>query len=355
MKKAKVLFDAERMKYEHTGLYHYCLQLGNALLDVEQSDIELAFYKNPCVGKIFGDQATYVNQYSLHKLLRPAWSDMDIYHANFQLSDYLPRKGQTKVVLTIHDLNFIPEGKSEQKVKKYLSKLQRNIDRADEIVAISNYVKADIEQYCQVEGKNIHVIYNGNNVGMEQLGMANSGSPLEKPYLFTIGAVNRKKNFKNLIYLLLGNEYDLVISGLLAEPGYVEEIKTLAAKVGVVDRVHITGPISEEEKYTYLKHAELFVFPSVAEGFGLPVVEAMAFGKRVLLSQATSLPEIGGDEAFYLDNTEEDYLTDYGRNKLENLLALPVRTDAIQKWASQFSWERAAGRYIDLYKKLTTT
>lgn len=352
MGKAKVLFDAERMKYEHTGLYHYCLQLGNALMQVKQDDFELLFYKNPRVDKIFGEDAGYVEQKSLQKFIKPALSYVDIFHANYQLSDYLPRKGKTKVVLTIHDLNFIPEGKSEQRVKKCLSKLQQNIDRADEVVAISNYVKSDIEQYCQVQDKNIHVIYNGNNVGMDQFEMADSKPPLKKPYLFTIGAVNKKKNFKSLLYLLLGNDYDIVVSGLLAEPSYVQEMKVLANKIGVANRIHITGPISEKEKYTYLKHAEMFVFPSVAEGFGLPVVEAMAFGKRVLLSQATSLPEIGGEEAFYLENTEDDYMEDYGRNKLENLLNLPPRTEAIQRWASQFSWESAAENYVDLYKRL---
>lgn len=352
MKKAKILFDAERMKYEHTGLYHYCLQLGNALLDAAQSDIELAFYKNASVGKLFGDELDYKEQRTYHKFFKPAWSDVDIFHANYQLSRYLPRKGNTRVVLTIHDLNFIPEGKSDDKIKEYLAKMQKNIDRADEIVAISNYVKHDIEQYCKVGDKQIHVIYNGNNVNLQQFDLLDSVSPLAKPYLFTIGTVNKKKNFKSLLYLLLGNSYDLVISGFFQEPAYIEEIRALAKKIGVADRVHLTGPISEEEKYTYLKHAELFVFPSVAEGFGLPVVEAMAFGKRVLLSKATSLPEIGGKEAFYLDSTDDEYMEDYGRNKLENMLSRLPRTTEIRQWAAQFSWERAAQNYLHIYKQL---
>jgi glycosyltransferase involved in cell wall biosynthesis len=92
------------------------------------------------------------------------------------------------------------------------------------------------------------------------------------------------------------------------------------------------------------------VFPSISEGFGLPVIEAMYFGKPVILSTHTSLPEIGGREAYYFQNFDPDEmnkvvvtaLNEYDLNK----------ADRIKQWATQFNWENSANQYLDLYSKL---
>ncbi len=111
-----------------------------------------------------------------------------------------------------------------------------------------------------------------------------------------------KKNFHVLPALLVGNDHELIISGV--ETPYKSKIMEEAEKFGVTDRVKITGTISEEDKAWYYKNCTAFVFPSIAEGFGLPVIEAMHFGKPVFLSTHTSLPEIGGDAAFYFPTFE---------------------------------------------------
>ncbi|GAA4137564.1 glycosyltransferase family 1 protein [Sphingobacterium kyonggiense] len=348
----RVVFETERMKYSHTGLYYYCLNLGNALLNSAPLDMQLSFYHNERAELVFGDDKNYIKQKSIDKFLKLSWKGFDLYHANYQLSPYLPKKGKTKVVLTIHDLNFIAEGKTPAKIKKYLGKVQANIDRAVAVVAISNFVKEDVEKHCKLGNKKIEVIYNGSNIDPEKIKLASPESPIDGPFLFSIGTIAAKKNFHVLPFLLVNNNYKLVISGIIQEEDYYQKIKAIAKSLGLEDRVILTGPVSEEEKYSYLKHCSLFVFPSLAEGFGLPVIEAMSFGKKVLLSTYTSLPEIGGKEAFYLESMDANYLQDFATNKLEMIIQGEDRSDEIKAWAGQFSWETAAKAYWDLYQSI---
>ena len=99
--------------------------------------------------------------------------------------------------------------------------------------------------------------------------------------------------------LLKDNDYELIIAGNISN--YFERILEEARKWNVEDRVNIIGPISEGLKHWYLKNCLAFAFPSIAEGFGLPVVEAMYYGKPIFLSSYTSLPEVGGDLATYFN------------------------------------------------------
>lgn len=356
MDKFRVIFDAERMKYPHTGLYHFCKQLGLALLEKNKSteSIDLQFYLSDIASEIFGDHVHYVKQKSIHKFLPPFLRNNRLWHSTYQLSSYFPRNSNTKILATIHDLNFLKEGKSPEKEKKYLKKLQDNLDRADSVVAISNYVKQDLLNYCNLKGKEIQVIYNGSNLApnfhsnMELELSANNG----RPFIFTIGTVNSKKNFHTLPYLLVGNNLELVISGIVNQDGYDKYIMEIASKLGVSARIRITGPISEYEKYNYLRDCAIFAFPSIAEGFGLPVIEAMSLGKKVLLSTYTCLPEIGGAEAFFLESTNPDYLIEFGKLNLMEIINSEDRSAEIKSWASQFSWDKAAGEYWMLYKEL---
>jgi len=353
MGKFNIIFDAERMKYPHTGLFHFCKQLGQALLRKTIDPYEMVFYTNNPANEDFGAKANYYQQKSLQKFWMPRFSNSDLWHSTFQLSSYFPRNNKIKVLSTIHDLNFLKENKSVEKEKKYLKSLQNNLDKADVIVAISHYVKKDLEDYCNLKGKPLHVIYNGNNIDQYYLDQLDiSHNSVHKPFIYSIGTINRKKNFHTLLYLLVGNDLELIISGIIAEPDYYQYILDLAAELGVAERLRLTGPITEEEKYNYLKDCSLFAFPSIAEGFGLPVIEAMSFGKKVLLSTYTCLPEIGGPEAFFLESTDPEYLIEFGKSSLMGIIHGEDRTPEIKSWAAQFSWDKAAGEYWELYKKL---
>jgi len=353
MLQKKIVLDCERMKYPNTGLYHYCLQLAKALqLVMLQNDLEtLSVFASPEAAAAIDANITNITPAFWHKWLLPFASKFDVWHATHQSTDYFPTNTKTPIVLTIHDLNFLYDShKDSQKKQRYLNALQQKIDASKHIVAISQHVKNDILQHCDVANKPISVIYNGCNISNDIVPVkhTNIGS---QPFLYTIGTIAEKKNFHVLPALLVDNNYQLIISGITQSATYKQQIIDCAKQYDVADRVVFTGAISEAEKYWYYQHCEAFVFPSIAEGFGLPVIEAMHFGKPVILSTHTSLPEIGGSHAYYF----QDFAPENMRQIMFNSLAHYQQQNpqlAIKNWASQFTWQQAAAQYLSLYRTL---
>lgn len=347
----KVIVDCERMKYPHTGLYHYCLQLSLALQKmVDPAKEELSFYVRPSEHNIFGAGANYIAQHSLQKFILPSLRGYDVWHATYQGTNYFPAHRKIRIVLTIHDLNFLHEGKAPDKQRSELKKLQKKIDRADHIVAISAFTLSDIQANLQLGNTPVSIIYNGCNVSniTGPVKPANAG---KRKFLYTIGTITGKKNFHVLPALLKDNTYDLVISGITQQEEYKEKILAEASRHGVSDRVIFTGPVSENDKQWYMQHCEAFVFPSLAEGFGLPVIEAMHFGKPVFLSTLTSLPEIGGDVAFYFHDFEPANMREVLATGLDQYHRDEAWQKRIMERAAIFTWEKSAAQYLDVYRR----
>lgn len=351
----KTILDCNLMRYRDSGLYHYCLNLGTYVkkaLDKEQ-DGRISFYIPPAEKLSFGPGTESIIERKWHqKFLKPFLWDCDIWHAPFQSGRIIvPQKNKrVKVLLTIHDLNCLHEGKSPKEQRESLNKTQKLIDRADAIVCISHHCKSDVLAHMETGNKPVHVIHNGtHNVTVPP--PAPAGYMPQHPFIFSMGYVNRKKNFHTLVPLLINDEVELVVAGKLDDADYVNSMRVQARKLGVAERLHILGPVSEEDKAWYLKNCMAFALPSLAEGFGAPVVEAMKFGKPMFLSNLTSLPEIGGDVAFYFNNFEPDHMQlvfNEGINQYrQNGLA-----DRIIKKGNEFDWEQKAMEYLEVYRSL---
>ncbi len=351
----KTILDCNLMRYRDSGLYHYCLNLGTYVkkaLDKEQ-DGRISFYIPPAEKLSFGPGTESIIERKWHqKFLKPFLWDCDIWHAPFQSGRIIvPQKNKrVKVLLTIHDLNCLHEGKSPKEQRESLNKTQKLIDRADAIVCISHHCKSDVLAHMETGNKPVHVIHNGtHNVTVPP--PAPAGYMPLHPFIFSMGYVNRKKNFHTLVPLLINDEIELVVAGKLDDADYVNSMRVQARKLGVAERLHILGPVSEEDKAWYLKNCMAFALPSLAEGFGAPVVEAMKFGKPMFLSNLTSLPEIGGDVAFYFNNFEPDHMQlvfNEGINQYrQNGLA-----DRIIKKGNEFDWEQKAMEYLEVYRSL---
>jgi len=178
-----------------------------------------------------------------------------------------------------------------------------------------------------------------------------SGYAPARPFLFTMGYVNPKKNFHTLISLLKDEGLELVVAGKLDDPDYVKKMKRMAAMEGVKDRLHILGPVTEADKAWYLKNCFAFLMPSLAEGFGAPVVEAMAFGKPLFLARRTSLPEIGADVAFYFEDFSGEHMQ---RVFMEGMLHYQSNglAEKIISRGNDFSWEEKGQDYLNVYRSL---
>lgn len=350
---ARILLDCERMKYANTGLYHFCKQLGMALTadEIGIRD-QLTFYTREREEGIFGSNLSYLRQHSLHKFLLPNLQKFDIWHATYQGTMYYPYYRNIQVLLTVHDLNFLHEEDRPQiKKARELKKLQRKIDRANKIVAISSFVKEDLEKNIDLKGKSVEVIYNGCNINATVLPEKPQDLP-DTDFIFTIGTIVAKKNFHVLPALLADNNMKLVIAGVIQSEEYKVAILAEAKRWNVESRVVFIGTISEAEKYWYLQHCKAFVFPSLMEGFGLPVIEAMAFGKPVFLSTRTSLPEIGGDQAYYFSSFDGTDMQEVFANGMQGYNAGKITPDTIKARASMFSWKNAAKAYAKIYAQM---
>jgi glycosyltransferase involved in cell wall biosynthesis len=349
----KVLFDCERMKYPHTGLYHFCWELGQELLlQSKGTGLEIDLYAKKKVQQKFKTNPGFLEQTALHKFIMPKLDQWGLWHATHQATDYYPGNEIISTVLTVHDLNFLQEThRSKLKKSRELDKLQRKLDKADRVVAISEFVAQELKQNMQIETANLQVIYNGCNINLQQ-GLS---QPKVKPpgdFLFTIGTVLPKKNFQTLPALLQNNQMQLVIAGGIHDKQTQQKILDQATALGVDNRVIFTGPITEAEKNWYYQHCRAFVFPSLMEGFGLPVVEAMAFGKPLFLSTLTSLPEIGGEIAFYFQSFEPQQMQDDLAKGLQQYDANPAMMEQIKSRASLFSWKASAKSYLETYQQI---
>jgi glycosyltransferase involved in cell wall biosynthesis len=347
----RIIFDCEPAKTPVSGLYHFCLNLGNALLHhTDTAKDEFTFYVPPGQPYLFGKNQRYILEKKIHRVFQGAFQSCDLWHSTIQSAKYRPRNRRIKMVLTIHDLNFLIQRSGEpRKLKKYLGRVQAAINRADHIVCISEYTRQTVLGHLQTNGKPVDLIYNGCIIN-EFPGFDAPAYRPSRPFIFALGAVCSKKNFHVLPCLLKNNDYELVIAGTRHQE-YENRVIQEAELHGTAKRVRFTGEISEEEKHWYYKNCSAFAFPSLAEGFGLPLIEAMYYGKPAFIATGTSLPEIGGDQAHCFHNFEPEYMQRVFEEGMRHYAtAKPMQ--AIRERALKFSWDQAAIDYLSVYRKL---
>ena len=344
--KPVILLTFDSMKYPNSGFFSFGKSLGDAIVKQNKGRFKFYYYVHKRAEYLFNKTVSLVYLQKIHKLIFPEPNRFQLIHFTDQYCRLKPQKVNGKKIITIHDINPVHElRKPAHKIEKHLKKLRGYIETCDKIVTISHFVANDILKYFPEAKSKLSVIYNG----ADQLQVDEQHTPKykpAKPFLFTIGYVSAKKNFHVLPALLANNNYELIISGI--ETSYKSQIMDEAKKFGCADRVIITGTISEEDKAWYYKNCAAFVFPSIAEGFGLPVIEAMHFGKPVFLSTYTSLPEIGGDAAYYFDSFEPEAMQKVFAKGMYEFEENNMRQKVIDH-ASQFDWQKTARQYLALY------
>lgn len=346
------LVDLHRLRHNpYNGLYAFSCRLAEHLLKLPLKDSEHFFYYLPKDKfGIFGDIPAYIAHKRFHKFYQRGTRKFDVWHLTTGISQYRPFNSKTKVVYTIHDVNFLAEDVcNARRNKRSLTLMQKNADRADHIVGISKYALHFAGQHLDFGNKPVSIIYNGYTVSE----FPGFDEPVYKPvvpFLFSISLVQPRKNFHVLPPLLAGNNYELVIAGL-NEFNYGEKIMEEAKRFGVEHRVKLIGAVSEKDKYWYLKNCKAFVFPSVAEGFGFPPLEAMHFGKPVFLSRFMSLPEIGGDAAYYFNDFDPASMRSVFEKGMNDFINND-KAASMKEQAALFDWHKAAGQYLDIYRSL---
>jgi glycosyltransferase involved in cell wall biosynthesis len=275
--------------------------------------------------------------------------EIDVF---FTPAHYAPRFCPVPLIVTIHDLSYFYY--RDEFLKEDLYKLKNwtkySLDKAVKVIAVSKTTKKDIMKFYSVPDEKIEVIYNGYEKRTQN---NNIKIKIEKPYLLYVGTLQPRKNITTLIkaYSLLKKdspEFKLVIVG---RKGWLyEEIFELVKELRLENEVIFAGYVPDEELAGYYKNAFSFVMPSLYEGFGIPVLEAMSYGCPVISSFSSSLPEIGGEAALYFDPKNEKNLLEKIKELKENS---SLRNELVKKGKERvklFSWCTAAEKTLSVIK-----
>lgn len=358
---SKILLTADQMATSSTGLYHFTLELAKEIIAQNAGQYDLNFLVPSRLkdDHIFG-KANYRTRSVFNKLLWKLYPEFDLIHFTQQHPTLIkPTKIRGKKILTIHDLNYIyeyPEHSTEYNNFKY--HISKWVEAADHLTAISQYAANDIARHLNYPIEAIKVIYNGVNIPQIPLHEIENHTPKfrpARPFLFTIGTVISKKNFHVLPGMIHHLDYDLIIAGRTDNREYYELVMEECRRFGLdPSRVHLVGEISELDKHWYYKNCSGFVFPSIAEGFGLPVLEAFYYQKPTFLSTHTALPEIGGDAAYYLPSFDSEEMAETVKAGLSDFINSD-RPEKEKKRVELFSWKKSASDYLSLYKQILTS
>ena len=298
----------------------------------------------------FGNKVQTTNLCGRHqKHSSQGLPSVNIWHTTNQ-QQFKHRRGEyDKLVITIHDLNYLAE-KGWLAQKKYDWRIQKAINKADAITCISKYVANQIEARFNMKGKPVRVIYNG----VENISDAKDSKPAfatGRPFFFAIGQIRSKKNFHVLVDMMKHfPDHDLYICGddhfdyASVVRKHIEDLPTKNA--------YLTGKISNEEKVWLYRNCEAFLFASMGEGFGLPAIEAMQFGKPVFIANYTCLPEICGDYGYVWQSFDSEYMATVVNNGLKEYNADASLSEKIKAHAADFSYDKHIITYMKLYKEL---
>ena len=356
-----LFIDAERLRDRNSGLGQVCLHLGQEIVHQRPDGWQLTFLVPKGQTGVFGDTANYVEASWLRKVWIPG--QFDVWHCLHQDSNYLPGRGTAKLLLTIYDLNFLERADySAAKKARRLAQLQRKIDRASCLTAGSAYTAEVVREHLRVpDALPFPVVYTGVAINPKDAPAELPASSAahsrihaftRSPFFLFVGVIHPKKNVHTLLPLLEAfPDYRLVLAGPDNHP-YARHIQEQSEKLGIADRLLMPGPVDEATKLWLYDHCEAFLFPSLSEGFGLPVAEAMTFGKPVFIANRTSLPEVGGKEAYYFDTFEPDDMAKTLHDGLHDFGLNPLRQERVKRRAAGFSWPNVAGEYWKLYQGL---
>ncbi len=350
-----IFLESHNIKNLHFGFGQFNYHLINALAKISAPDYQITLHGKDTnwLQEQYGNAFQYKKSFSLRRYpLFRIRKKYDLWHCLNQNIKIEPASA-IPYLLTVHNITHIknPDNYIHEKVHQ---RFQEKLNRSSAITYISEYAKSSTHQFFNVPNVPEYVIYNGNPMTDTTIskGFTPNFTPTRR-YLFSIGQITGRKNFISLVRMLVHiPDYDLIIGGKNTTDA-AQQLKEEAIKLGVQDRVHLIGNISGEEKKYFFAHCEAFVFPSLREGFGLPVIEAMLFGKPVFTSNNTSLPEVGGDEAVYWDHYEPQYMAEVLSGGLENFRSNEenLRPKLIAR-AKKFSWDIAAKQYTEVYQSL---
>lgn len=363
----KIAFDAKRFFHNTSGLGNYSRDFVRILSEYFPENEYLLLNKNKSergneilektnVHFIESSKGKFSRQFKMGKDAQEQKSD--IFHG---LSGELPLKWDKtpiKKVVTIHDLIFMryPQYYSFFDRKIHFWKFKKAAETADKIIAISEQTKQDIIHYLKVPEDKIEVIYQGchqafkENQTEEFIRKTREKFNLPERFILHVGTIEERKNLLSIVKAIDQSEIPLVVVGRKTK--YFKKVEQYIKKNKLEKQVLFLEGVSMNELAVIYKLADIFVYPSFFEGFGIPVIEAL-FSKTVTVTSNTScLPEAGGKDSVYID--PNNYLDIQSKIKFlwSNESERKRRAEKGYEFAEKFNDEIIAHQLMNFYKSV---
>ena len=308
--------------------------------------------------------------YSLRELVALSWKlfrlDADLYHSTHYV---LPAIVPSKVVVTLHDLIHLlyPEYLPSRLAFFYAQRMIRHsLTRSDRIVTVSRNTKKDLQRYFDIEPGKVRVVYNGvDDVFRHELAESEvrrwlQNLSVEPPYMLFVGNPTKPhKNLDRVVQAYARAVREAKIKAPLVCVGDrgsgTFKIRQRAEQLGIADKVQLLGHVAEEALPAIYQGATLFLYPTLYEGFGLPVIEAMASGVAVITSNGSSLKEIAEGYAHLVDPLDTSAIAD----AIAYCMTDDDHREALAKLgrrrAEDFHWKRTAEKTLEVYRSVLSS
>lgn len=290
-----------------------------------------------------------------------AWKGFDVLHFPAESSLYLLRSGRARVIVTIHGLASIrlPAELHQKLPRRAQLKYKHLLESVDRIITVSESSKRDIVDIYEIPPDRVSVIYNGID---EVFYLEDSELPEihtgDHPFILSVCATIPKKNVSAIIRSLAalkerGLPHRLIHVG---PPGSAQEaLEAEVRRFNLRRDVIFKGYVSKDELAAYYRKASALIFPSFHEGFGIPIVEAMASGCPVVTSTAYSMPEIAGEAALLVDPYDVESLISVTHRLLTNRSLREELVGLGRERARRFSWNRCADETVAIYREVLSS
>jgi len=291
---------------------------------------------------------------------------VDIFHTQYIAPFWLPKN--IKLVLTIHDIsfNFFPQHIKKSDLFFLKTLIPRSVKRADKIITVSESEQQRIIKFYKIAPEKIEFAYNGVNFERFNHKYSNSEKEeirekynLPEKFLLYVGTLQPRKNIPALVETLKAyldkypdKNIKLLIAGNRQAHNFDRKIDEAVGKYNLQSSVIFPGWIEESDKPIIYQLASCFVFPSLYEGFGIPIIEAMAAGIPVVSSNKSSLLEVGKDAAVFVDPANH---AEFAEKIHEALTNENLRNNLVQrgkKVAREYSWQKTAEKVLKVYKSV---
>lgn len=362
--------EGRTLQGKRYGVARYLVNLLRELVNLEGEEEYILYLSRPIEPLPFASSRLrtrllrYAPGLTWRHLRLPLAMRRDRVDLHFSPSYFLPLVKACPSVVVVHDLIFKahPEWFAADRRFLFDDLFWREVRRAERIITVSGHSKRDIVEILGVDPDQVTAIPLAADAFFRPvkeetlLSAVRDRYGLKTDFLLTAGAIHTRRNLERLIEAVSlaekrsGRELQLLILGTPAPFTPPVDIPGTALRCGLGERVRHVEYVSDDELLLLYNACGLFVYPSLYEGFGLPVIEAMACGAPVACSRSTSLPEVAGEAALYFDPLDTEEMAGAIISLLEDEEARRRLAEAGKKRAAEFSWRRAAEETLRVFR-----